>query len=564
MRKITRILLSLLLCLALAGFAACGAAPATASATPSASTEAASEAPASTEASASASAEPSTEADLPIAKEPIKMTLYMGMATGSRQVHKSAAEVPVVQEMMKQTGITFEFVHPPENDDGTFFTTMIASGTYPDLISNNFTTYPGGPDGAIEDGVLINMNDLIAANAPNFNSFLETYPPDVKKRIVSDKGTIIRFGTIFNPEFLEGRVHGGFMARADLLEKYGITELPETYDEYEAMFKVFKDNGIDVPLSISNPNNDWQFSWTNALSGGFGVMWSDFQIGPDGKVAYSRVLPGYRDFLAKMADWYKKGYISSDFLTSNGSDAQKTFKSGRGGISLAGAWELITAERVGQEGDKNFKVVGLPYPRQNKGDKVPSTKSRLLSVDGRAWFVSAQCKYPTEAVQLIDYLYRPEVMKMTAWGVNTDTETLWEEKDGKRTFTDFMKNNPDFDFGIARDRYTINAMQVLWDEEMEIQQYDYPVVHEAWANWAKDTDDSGTLPNWVTMTADESREQAEYMSQIKTYGDEMVFKFITGAEPIDKFDEFVAKLKELNLDQATALSQAAYDRYMQR
>ena len=44
----------------------------------------------------------------------------------------------------------------------------------------------------------------------------------------------------------------------------------------------------------------------------------------------------------------------------------------------------------------------------------------------------------------------------------------------------------------------------------------------------------------------------------------MFVKFITGVEPIEKFDEYIEKLKKMNVDRYIEIQQSAYDRYLQR
>lgn len=500
---------------------------------------------------------------LPITTEDITLTIYVNLATGARTVYTSGEDHPVWKEIMKQTGLKLRFVHPPENDDGSFFTTMIASGDYPDLIMNDFSQYPGGPDGAIADGVIINANDLIYQYAPNYLRLLESEGDEVKKRVMSDDGTIIRFGTIFQPDYLNGRVHGGLVVRRDLLKKAGIEELPVTIEEYDAMLAAFKEMGVQEPIALPRVNQ-WEWNWNNVLAGAYGVMHRDFyQV--DGKVTHGYLEPAYKDYLAKLNEWYNKGYFSSDFANASHEDIMTSYKSGRSAVSMCGSWQLVTMQRVAEESDPNADTVGLPYMRKSKDEDLHLVTNRLLSVDSRTWFVSANCKHPVEAVKLIDYLHMPETNKMNAWGVNTDEYTIWtEDENGKRSFTDFINNNPDFDFGIARDRYTLNEAQVMWDEEMEKQQYDYPVVQETWANWAWKADDANIMPMWVTHTADEAMEVSEIMTPIYTYADEMVSKFIIGTESLDNYDAFVEQLKAMGIERALEIKQAGYDRFAAR
>ena len=44
--------------------------------------------------------------------------------------------------------------------------------------------------------------------------------------------------------------------------------------------------------------------------------------------------------------------------------------------------------------------------------------------------------------------------------------------------------------------------------------------------------------------------------------DENVSKFVTGDKSMEEFDDFVAALKQMNVDRCVELQQTAYDRYM--
>lgn len=185
--------------------------------------------------------------------------------------------------------------------------------------------------------------------------------------------------------------------------------------------------------------------------------------------------------------------------------------------------------------------------------------------DPRKAFISAQCEHPEEAVRLVDYLYKPETIMMTAWGVNTEEHTLWtEDADGNRSWTDFMTDNPDFDYETARQRYTASTLQGQWETSMEKLQYDVPQVQQAWTVWADNTSNDNLMSTYVTQTTEESRELSQLLTQIETYGDEMVFKFITGERSLDEFDAFVEELKGMGTDRLCELYQAAHDRYQSR
>ncbi len=54
------------------------------------------------------------------------------------------------------------------------------------------------------------------------------------------------------------------------------------------------------------------------------------------------------------------------------------------------------------------------------------------------------------------------------------------------------------------------------------------------------------------------------MTNVKTYSDEMILKFITGDESLDKFDQYIAQLKTYGIEDAIKYRQEAYDKYLNR
>ena len=66
----------------------------------------------------------------------------------------------------------------------------------------------------------------------------------------------------------------------------------------------------------------------------------------------------------------------------------------------------------------------------------------------------------------------------------------------------------------------------------------------------------------ISLSAEESEEAADILSTADVYRQEMVLKFIMGVEPLDKFDEYVAELKNMGIETAVSVYQAAYDRFM--
>jgi putative aldouronate transport system substrate-binding protein len=68
----------------------------------------------------------------------------------------------------------------------------------------------------------------------------------------------------------------------------------------------------------------------------------------------------------------------------------------------------------------------------------------------------------------------------------------------------------------------------------------------------------------VYPTSAEMEEISTIMNDIKSYVDEMYFKFLFANEKTDNMDGYYAQLKKLKVDRAIQLYQNAYDRFQKR
>ncbi|MEF3303792.1 hypothetical protein [Paenibacillus sp. GYB003] len=102
----------------------------------------------------------------------------------------------------------------------------------------------------------------------------------------------------------------------------------------------------------------------------------------------------------------------------------------------------------------------------------------------------------------------------------------------------------------------------VYDKRFAEQYTSRPEQKQAIAAWMK-ADHSKLVPP-TTPTSEESEKIASIMNDVNTYYDEMVNKFIMGVEPLDRFDDFVAAVRRMGIDEAVRLKQAAFDRFVRR
>ena len=71
------------------------------------------------------------------------------------------------------------------------------------------------------------------------------------------------------------------------------------------------------------------------------------------------------------------------------------------------------------------------------------------------------------------------------------------------------------------------------------------------------------IPN-LTFSQEVSGEVSALQAEIKTYVDEMRFKFIMGVEPIENFDSYIETLKNLGIEEYTNYYREAYKKFQNR
>ena len=498
-----------------------------------------------------------------IADGDVTLTIFCDFQNAARSYYTDLGDNPVVQYMEKETGLNLEFVHAPAGDDGTYFQQMLASGDLPDIMATSLfaTTYPGGVEGAIDDGVLYDVTELVEKNAVNFKALCdEENDPDIEKKIRGDEGYIIKFGTKFNPPTCNNKVFNGLVVRQDWLEKYNL-EAPVTIEDYTNVLRTFKENGVEIPLALCEFGQA-QFYANNPISSAFDVSIKDFDLDDNGNVHYSRTQDGYKEFLAVLKQWADEGLIDTDFVSRSIDDSLKLFNNGTAGMAFAHTYNVKESVAAGPAIDPEFKLLCLEMPKVNATDTT-HLSSFTKSVNTFSYQVSAECKHPEEAVAFIDYLMDPDTMLMTAWGTNEGTETFRINEEGKREFTDFVTNNPDgLDYNTVRSLYMCTSLQMKYDETMEAAQYSLEECHQSWDAWSKQNDSTHCLPKYLTLTTDESKELTQIKTKLANYSDEMVYRFIFGEEDLDSgWDNFVAQCKNLGSERGEEINKAAYDRY---
>lgn len=468
---------------------------------------------------------------------------------GLQKEYSSAEQSPFHSGLAKNTGVKLQWTWPAAGTDSNqAFNLMIASGDLPDIIYTRWGMVAGGPDGYINSKYIIKLNDILKQNAPNLYSYL-LKNSDLNKDIMTDSGTYYAFPWFRGDKWLT--VFNGPAARKDWMDELGV-KTPETIADWDAMLRLFKDKKGAVLSFAAGGDNE-------ALIGAFGMPRYYYQ--DNGKIKYGPAEKKYKDYLTVLNKWYKDGLLDKDFATIDSSGIQTKILNNKIGVYLTmGGGSISTYNPKLNAIDPKASMVGLPYPVLNKGDKIQISQMDAM-YNGYGAAITTTCKDVELAARFLDYGYSKEGLMYWNFGTEGESYTM---VNGNPVFTDKVTKYADgIDQALSKYIGTKGAGPSIQDIRMfkgKSSEYTIDAVNI----WASNTEMSKHMLPMITPTADESQEISKIQNSIDTYVKEMYYKFILGAESLDKFDDYLDQLKKLNLNRAIDLKQAQLDRYNKR
>ena len=487
------------------------------------------------------------------------LTYWMVINSGAANFISSYDENPAYQAFQKNTGVDIQFIHPSSGSAAEQFLLMLNGDSIPDMIlMNNQSWYTGGLQAMYDDGIIIDLTPYLEECAPQYKEIVDSNDLCVKQATHDGK-----YLGMFKMTYADKMPYIRFNTNKDWLDEAGMKE-PKTIAEYEAYLDWILANKPGVtPLYIDL--NGASAMTMNLLTGAFDFLY-DFYLDKDTQeVKHWTKADNYKDWLTLMNSWYNKGYLSKDFASLTLTEAQAMFDGGAIGCiadSVDATWS-----RVKKLGDKFFNLTNLPYMRKEADSILGSNLANTPIGDGGEWVsvVTTACQDPETAVRYLNYGYTYEGALIFNWGIEGEAWN-WNEETGLPEFTELMTNNPQ---GMTMSNVSY-ALKVHFGAK-----YCYPdaIASPAVASdkaslairtlWADDIDHEQNflqLPP-INLTSDEAAERTDIMQQVNTYAKEMEFKFITGAESLDNYDNYLKELEALNIDRAIEITQGAVDRF---
>jgi len=224
------------------------------------------------------------------------------------------------QAIRRYTNIESQVIPVPLASYNERLATTLASRNLPDVMGlRSFTTVDRyGPEGAflsfepyISEGIM-----------PNFLRVMNSKPPAM---LLATSPNGVRYGA---PRFYETpRMDRALLARIDVLEKLGISQIPETLDDFHNMLRTVKANHPNAAPYINRWGTANLFSGFENIFNTSHTYFIDQEID---QYVYGPLTQNFRDMLTFMTRLYQEELIARDFGIMSDQEYEEALIRGRG------------------------------------------------------------------------------------------------------------------------------------------------------------------------------------------------------------------------------------------
>ncbi|MEG0742804.1 MAG: hypothetical protein RR521_11270, partial [Clostridia bacterium] len=500
-----------------------------------------------------------------LSEEPVILTMFMPFDSSRYTTVASYAELPCMKEMAQSTNVSIKFIHPAAGSEKEQLNLLLSSGDLPDIIYYDWSRFSATTDQMFEDGLIIDLAKLIDQFAPNLKAIM-IENQKVKTDITNDSGLMPCFYQMQFSEPLKNTY--AYLLRADWLKKVKL-DAPVTLDDWYKVLCAFRDEDMDgdgdpsneYPLTSGFYNDNDDCRAMEDFYCAWGKNWRMY-VNEERQAAYGAYDPDYKEYLRLMRKWIEEGLIDPDFATNDKTQQDAKFLNSKAGATRSGLGAGFGTFISGL-GDESAIVASMS-PVMHNGDTAYNFQGFSAGVTKSGAVITTNCKNPEVAVKWLDMFYGGDGMLLSNYGIEGQSYNM---VDGYPTLVDYITRNPDGkSINVALAEFSLGAASFpFWNDSAvrEQRMLSYTAQREAGLKMAS-MDTSRIIPN-ISLTADETTEYAGIISEVETYIKEMSLAFLLGKEDIEtSFDGYMQTLKELGVEDAIAIYNAALQRYYAR
>lgn len=436
----------------------------------------------------------------------------------------------------------------PEFIDGTkwddILNVKLAAGEIPDIFPSKSTSR-----------FISYLEQDLLAEVPK--EVIEKYAPDLYAIIEKD------YPPAWNVCSLEGKTYGipalggeyvfhdPIVWRDDWLTNVGIDKIPDTIEEWEEALTKFrnedpnksgKKDTYGASASIFAPVFGAHGAIVIGEFGQFEGIWME----KDGEIVNTIIEPGAKEALALLNKWYENELIDPEFITGENKGGywavSTDFVNGRIGVSAHGNpahWQKTEKGLVSFANEKEMKKIdpdatyefGNP-PLGPDGETRGTTQLPLCTGLSFVFSKDAEPDKIGKMLQMWNWSFESHENWHLNWIGEEGVHHVVKEQDGYKVY-DFVKE----DMAERQQEGGLGALFFMSDVENTRK------VKGAYFDYFEDLgyDENGVI-DLASQLYLPSYDQ--YIVDLIKMATEAYMNIITGAKPIDYFDEFVENWKE--------------------
>ena len=465
-----------------------------------------------------------------------------------------ASNLPVFQEIEKNTGIKIIWEALPQDQFTTAMQARIAAS--PDTLPDIIRLPRGDPVKWGMEGIIIPLEDLIEQHAPNTVRLFTEYP-SVQPLVTAPDGHLY-----FLPSLTPGQVTANpftIHIRTDWLEKLGLEE-PDTIDDWYQVLRAFKDgdpngNGRSDEIPFHGYRLSWLGRWGESWGLRLFVYSKGWSVDANDMVLYDYLDPKAREVYTWLRKLYAEGLLDPDLTVTGDISVARRTTDVTGAFFDFGAKAIQWTNNIQKAGFPDAHYKPMVPPEGPYGDRISETGGMVSG----GYAITKASKNPVLAIEWLDYVYaHPDANDLFMYGIEGKS---YVREDGQIKFTDFVLDNPD-GMGTFESLRSLggwpNVPYVQTQEAYDLLNLEFPEVLEFTIKTRPYIVDA--FPR-VLPTSEESEQLPAIMTDIDTFRDEFLSRFIIGAADEGEWDDFVQTLQGMGIDRARAIKQAQWDRF---
>lgn len=492
----------------------------------------------------------SEKSESPTADNPPTIVIYNNSGAFSVAGAEAGSDAAAYKEMqdyiLKETGIKVEVIMPPSDAGASTekLNLLLAGGDQIDAWWGNWRDYAN-------DGIIIPLTDYV--KSPEAKALYDLWEPWGAWEKVSDET-----GTIWAIPRMTDTTPYPVFVRNDWLAQLNM-EMPKTLEElnkylYQVKTKDLYGNGETIPLILEKGGSGNVLDRAEyTFLGGFVKTGNNKWLDPtDNKIKPEWIADGYTDFLKQLHQWYKDGIIHKESFTMDADTIKQNISKGSVGATCVWYSRVTLTDHLLRENLPNFDRKVTPYVFGIQEAGLTGANGNLLQTTAKSGstglVISSKCKHPEAVMKFVEWSFEWENyvtemhgLKDKYWKYDPAIENAEQLKRIVK-----IEGNPTY----ARD-FLVSLGLPLEVQTTEYDDEKYQRMHNFWLQNHLD-DYQTTLPagaeKGIVWDSAALTENIPNLTDLETYKDEELIKFITGSRSFDTWDAFLKECEQLGLN----------------